>query len=71
MADEDPIAIFESTDVTLGAINFIPKNNIQMAFNTGVGGIFKLELEFENLIRYIEKTNTNQLNEKRIKKENI
>ena len=52
MADEDPIAIFESTDVSLGAINFIPKNNIQMAFNTGVGGIFKLELEFENIELY-------------------
>jgi len=49
MADEDPISIFKSTDVSLGAINFIPKSDTPMAFNTGVGGVFRLELEFENI----------------------
>ena len=45
-------ATYKSSDVSKGAINFIPRSNIQMAFNTGVGGIFKLELEFENIGLY-------------------
>jgi hypothetical protein len=45
-------AIYKSSDVSKGAINFIPRSNIQMAFNTGVGGIFRLELEFENVNLY-------------------
>lgn len=45
-------ATYKSSDVSKGAINFIPRSNIQMAFNTGVGGIFRLELEFENVNLY-------------------
>lgn len=45
-------ATYKSFDVSKGAINFIPRSNIQMAFNTGVGGVFRLELEFENVNLY-------------------
>lgn len=45
-------ATYKSSDVSKGAINFIPRSNIQMAFNTGVGGVFRLELEFENVNLY-------------------
>ena len=50
--EEDPISIYFSSSASLGAINFIPKSNIPMAFNTGVGGVFRLELEFENTQLY-------------------
>ena len=61
------------------SLSYLPYTQIWLfnqAKKSWVGGItnrgkIQLELEFENLIRYIEKTNTNQLNEKRIKKENI
>ena len=50
--EEDPISIYFSSNASLGAINFIPKSDIRMAFNTGVGGVFRLELEFENIYLY-------------------
>jgi hypothetical protein len=45
-------ATYKSSVVSKGAINFIPRSDIKMAFNTGVGGIFRLELEFENVNLY-------------------
>jgi hypothetical protein len=61
------------------SLSYLPYTQIWLfnqAKKSWVGGItnrgkIQLELEFENLIRYIEKTNTNQVNEKRVKKENI
>jgi len=45
-------ATYKASSTSKGVINFIPRDNIQMAFNTGDGGIFRLELEFENIGLY-------------------
>jgi hypothetical protein len=45
-------ATYKSSSISKGVINFIPKDNIPMAFNTGENGIFRLELEFENVGLY-------------------
>lgn len=50
-SDENNVSLanFSATQNTLGAINFVPT---EMNFNTGDGGIFKIELEFENIGLY-------------------
>lgn len=45
-------AIYKSSSISNGAINFVPTNNVPIAFSTGLGGIFRLELEFENVNLY-------------------
>ena len=61
------------------SLSYLPYTQIWL-FNQSkkswVGGItnrgkIQLELEFENFIRYIEKTNTKQLSQPGVKKENI
>lgn len=42
-------ASYISTDINNGAINFVPPSDQQLIFNTGINGIFRIELEFENI----------------------
>jgi hypothetical protein len=43
------LAVFKASSTDLGVINFTPTS---MNFNTGNGGIFRMELEFENIGLY-------------------
>lgn len=45
-------ATYKSSSTSKGVVNFMLKDNISMAFNTGENGIFRLELEFENIGLY-------------------
>ena len=61
------------------SLSYLPYTQVWLfnqAKKSWVGGItnrgkIQLELEFENFIRYIEKTNTKQLSQPGVKKENI
>lgn len=45
-------AQFVASDITSGALNFIYDEDNKIYFNTGLGGVFRLEMEFENIRLY-------------------